>query len=143
MSISMFFNVSSSFFTFTNHDNNIRRINCVSLTLSWNNENNVMRIFSRLQMMFVHDEWKSLTFCVRMMILKQSKRRKKHFFEDVNSMYIYEELLFFYRSNLFFLFLCVSSLFHHLVIDLRDHNRFCWEINKIVKSSIWWWDCVF
>jgi hypothetical protein len=48
MSISMFFNVSSFFFTFTNHDNNIRRMNCVSSTLSWDNENNVMRTSSRL-----------------------------------------------------------------------------------------------
>ncbi len=61
MSISMFFNVSSSFFTFTNRDNNIRRMNCVNSTFSWNNENNVMRIFSRLQTMFVHDELKFLT----------------------------------------------------------------------------------
>jgi hypothetical protein len=61
MSISMFFNVSSSFFTFTNHDSNIRRMNCVSSTLLWNNENSVMRTFSRLQMMFVHDELKFLT----------------------------------------------------------------------------------
>jgi hypothetical protein len=61
MSISMFFNVSSFFFTFTNHDNNIRRMNYVNSTLSWNNENNVMRTFSRLQMMFVHDQLKFLT----------------------------------------------------------------------------------
>jgi hypothetical protein len=61
MSISMFFNVSSFFFTFTNHDNNIRRMNCVSSTLSWNNESNVMRTFLRLQIMFVHDELKFLT----------------------------------------------------------------------------------
>jgi hypothetical protein len=62
MSISMFFNVLSSFFIFTNHDNNIRRMNYVSLTLSWNNKNNVMRTSSRLQMMFVHDELKFWTF---------------------------------------------------------------------------------
>jgi hypothetical protein len=61
MSISMFFNVSSFFFTFTNHDNNIRRMNCVNSTLSWNNKSNVMRTFSRLQMMFVHDELKFWT----------------------------------------------------------------------------------
>jgi hypothetical protein len=61
MSISMFFNVSSFFFTFTYHDNNTRRMNCVSSTFSWNNENNVMRTFWRLQTMFVHDELKFLT----------------------------------------------------------------------------------
>jgi hypothetical protein len=62
MSISMFFNVSSFFFTFTNHDNNIRRMNCLNSTLSWDNKNNVMRTFSRLQMMFVHDELKFWAF---------------------------------------------------------------------------------
>ncbi len=62
MSISMFFNVSSFSFTFTNHDSNFRRINYVSSTFSWNNKNNVMRTFSRLQMMFVHDELKFWTF---------------------------------------------------------------------------------
>jgi hypothetical protein len=62
MSILMFFNVSSFFFTFTNHDNNIRRMNYVNSTFSWNNKNNVMRTFSRLQMMFVHDELKFWTF---------------------------------------------------------------------------------
>ncbi len=41
-----------------------------------------------------------------------------------------------YKQNLFFLFLCVSLLFHHLMIDIRDHNKFCEKINKIVKSSI-------
>jgi hypothetical protein len=61
MSISMFFNVSSSSFTSTNHDNNIRRMNCVSLALSWDNENNEMRTSSRLQMMFVHEKLKFLT----------------------------------------------------------------------------------
>jgi hypothetical protein len=29
----------------------------------------------------------SIQFNVRMMILKQSKKREEHFFEDVNSMY--------------------------------------------------------
>jgi hypothetical protein len=28
------------------------------------------------------------------------------------------------------------------LIDIRDHSRFYREINKIVKSSICWWDCV-
>jgi hypothetical protein len=59
MSISMFFNVSSSFFTFINHDNNIRRMKCVSSTFSWNNENNVMRTFSRLRWCSFTTNWNS------------------------------------------------------------------------------------
>jgi hypothetical protein len=52
-------------------------------------------------------------------------------------------LFFFYKRYLFFLFFCVSLIFHYFVIDICDHSRFYRKKNKFVQSSIWWWNCVF
>jgi hypothetical protein len=80
---------------------------------------------------------------VKMMILEQSRRRRTLFLRVyLAKSSIYEKLFCFYRWNLFFLFLCVRSIFHHLMINIRVHSRFYREIDKSVKSSIWWWDCV-
>ncbi len=42
----------------------------------------------------------------------------------------------FYKRNLFFLFFCVKSISHHLVINIRVHSRFYREIDRIVETSI-------
>jgi hypothetical protein len=84
---------------------------------------------------------------VKMMILEQSKKRKtllqRRKFDIINRVYlvknfIYEKLLCFYRWNLLFLFFCVRAIFHHFVINIRVHSKFYREVDKIVKSSIWW-----
>jgi hypothetical protein len=82
---------------------------------------------------------------VRRMILRQSNRwrtlfRRRKFdvlIESISLRILFtKRMLCFYKQNLFFLSLCVRSISHHLVIDIRVHSRFYRKIDKIVETSI-------